>query len=237
MNLLTVNDLQVGYRGVQVLWGISLDLKEKEILAVVGANAAGKTTLLKTISGALKPSRGKVIYGQENLVGLSPAQIVRKGISQVPQGRDVFPEMTVLENLEIGCAYIPQAWKQKKKTLQWVTGLFPRLGERLTQKAGTLSGGEQQMLSIARSLMAKPNLLLVDEPSLGLAPILVKTLFRVLEEINREGVTILLVEQNVNLSLKLAHRAYVMENGKVVHHGEGKALLADERVKKAYLGI
>jgi len=237
MSLLQVERLDVAYGRVQVLWEVSLDLEAGEIVALVGANAAGKTTLLRTISGFHRPLRGRVVFDGRDISRESPARVVQLGLSQVPQGRYVFPAMSVAENLELGAAYLPHAWKERKKTWRWVMDLFPRLGERLPQTAATLSGGEQQMLAVARALMARPRLLLVDEPSLGLAPVVVTALFTVLEEINRQGVAVLLVEQNVKRSLRLSNRGYVLENGRIVHAGSSHDLMSDDRIQKAYLGL
>jgi branched-chain amino acid transport system ATP-binding protein len=232
-----VDGLDAAYGRVQVLWNVSLELERGEMVALVGANAAGKTTLLRAISGFHRPLRGRIVYDGRDISRESPAKVVHLGISQVPQGRYIFQHMTVADNLELGAAYLPSAWRERRQTWEWVMELFPRLGERLPQTAGTLSGGEQQMLAVARALMARPRVLLVDEPSLGLAPVVVSALFEVLREINRQGVSVLLVEQNVRQSLKLSSRAYVLENGRVVHAGPSPELLADDRIQKAYLGV
>lgn len=235
--MLRVVDVYAGYGPVRVLWGVSLEVHAGELVALVGANGAGKTTLLRVVSGLLPPEAGALWWGDRRLDGLSPAAIVRLGISHVPEGRHIFPDLTVADNLRLGAAMLPHAWARLPESLDWVYGLFPRLCERLNQRAGTLSGGEQQMLAIARGLMARPHLLLVDEPSLGLAPIIVRQVFRALEAVNREGVAVLLVEQDVRASLRMAHRAYVLENGRIVRSGSGGELLHDPLIRTAYLGL
>ena len=237
MAILGIEGINLHYGTVQVLWEVSIDLEEGESVALVGANAAGKTSLLRAVSGLLRPSGGRVILFGEEVTGRDPADIVRRGLSHVPQGRLLFPQLTVRENIDLGAAYLPRAWQEREQTKDWVIRLFPRLGERLDQQAGTLSGGEQQMLAIARALMAKPRVLLVDEPSLGLAPIMVKTVFAALREIKKQGITILLVEQNIWKSLEFSERGYVLENGRIVHQGPSPELLADDRIRKAYLGL
>lgn len=237
MAILDIEGVNLSYGTVQVLWDVSMRLEEGESVALVGANAAGKTSLMRAVSGLLRPSGGKVTLLGRDITGRDPAEIVRLGLSHVPQGRFLFPQLTVRENIELGAAYLPLARPEKERTAAWVIKLFPRLGERLGQKAGTLSGGEQQMLAIARALMAKPRILLVDEPCLGLAPIMVKAVFDALREIKKQGIAILLVEQNVWKSLDFSERGYVMENGKIVHHGASKELMADDRIRKAYLGL
>lgn len=237
MSLLEVSGLSAHYGKVQVLWDVHLDVAPGEAVALVGANSAGKTTLLRAISGLHRSAHGTVRFEGRPINGLSPARIVRMGISQVPQGRYVFPRMTVRENLELGAAYLPQARRRRRQLEERVLAVFPPLAERLPQLAGTMSGGEQQMVALARALMADPKVLLVDEPSLGLAPITVDAVFAALQEINRQGVTVLLVEQNVKRSLRFAGRGYVLENGRVVHHGRSEELLADGRVRQAYLGL
>ena len=234
--MLNVRDLNVAYGAVRVLWNVSFDVKGREITTIVGANNAGKTTTLKTIAGLLKPNKGEIEFDGMKIHGKPAHQIVELGISYVPEGRRLFPSLTVAENLELG-AYTKKARDKLSDTMEWVFQLFPRLKERAHQLAGTLSGGEQQMLAIGRALMSRPKLLMLDEPSLGLAPIVVKTLFETIENLHREGVTILLVEQNVYHSLKISHRAYVMERGKIVLSGKGEELLSDERIKKSYLGM
>jgi branched-chain amino acid transport system ATP-binding protein len=233
--LLELKDVEARYGDVQVLWGVSLSVREGEALTLVGANGAGKTTTLKTISGVVRASRGQILFDGENLERLSPHEVAARGVAHVPEGRRLFPMMTVRENLELG-AVSRQARGRRAESFEQVFSLFPRLRERERQMAGTLSGGEQQMVAIARGLMARPRLLILDEPSLGLAPIIVQEMFEIIRSINREGITILLVEQNVNQSLKLADRAYVLENGRVVLEGAGSELLDDERVRAAYLG-
>lgn len=228
--------LRAGYGRVQVLWDIDLQVNNGEILCLVGANGAGKTTLLRAITGVLRPE-GHVAFQGRSISSLSPAAIARLGIAHVPEGRQLFPAMTVLEHLELGAAFAPGAWEHRAETLAAIFSLFPRLRERQRQLAGTLSGGEQQMLAVARALMARPKLLLVDEPSLGLAPVLVQALFHTVREINRQGMTVLLVEQNVRQTLLMAHRGYVLENGRIVMEGSGHELLESEHVKVAYLGL
>ena len=237
MRALEVNNLEAGYGKVQVLWEVSLHADEGEFVTVIGANGAGKTTLLKAVSGLIPARAGKLTALGEPLTGLSAAKVVRAGVGHVPEGRQLFPLMSVKENLESGADYLPAARKEAATTKAFVYDLFPRLAEREKQLAGTLSGGEQQMLAIGRALMSKPRLLLVDEPSLGLAPALTKAVFAALKEINEQGVTIVLVEQNVQQSLRLAHRAYVLENGEVRKEGAGKDLLTDPDVQAAYLSL
>lgn len=234
---LRVVDVYAGYGPLRVLWGVSLEVRVGELVALVGANGAGKTTLLRVVSGLLPAEAGALWWGDRRLNGLSPAAIVRLGISHVPEGRHIFPDLTVADNLRLGAAMLPQAWPRLRESLDWVCELFPRLRERLDQRAGTLSGGEQQMLAIARSLMSRPTLLLVDEPSLGLAPIVARQVFRTLEQVNREGVAVLLVEQDVRTSLRMAHRGYVLENGRIVRTGSGPELLHDPGIRTAYLGL
>ncbi|HEV2878286.1 MAG TPA: ABC transporter ATP-binding protein, partial [Candidatus Eremiobacteraceae bacterium] len=218
----------------QALRGLSLDVCEGEIVALIGANGAGKTTTLRTISGLLKPARGTITLRGESIVGMVPDAIVRKGVVHSPEGRRIFPRLTVLENLRLG-AYA-RTDGDIAADQDYVLGLFPRLKERLKQKGGTLSGGEQQMLAIARALMARPKVLLLDEPSLGLSPILVDTIFSVIADVNKRGVPILLIEQNARMALQVASRGYVMETGTIVKSGAAAALLADDDVRKAYLG-
>ena len=208
-----------------------------EVITIVGSNGAGKSTILRGITGLIKPRQGSIAFEERRIDALSPDQIVRLGMSMVPEGRELFPRMTVRENLELGAAYIDRAYARTAESLEWVLTLFPVLRERSRQLAGTLSGGEQQMLAIGRALMSRPKLLMLDEPSLGLAPLLVAGVFRTVQQINREGVTLLLVEQNVRQSLTLAHRAYVLENGRVAMEGKGRDLIADPHVKEAYLGL
>ncbi|KAA0895093.1 ABC transporter ATP-binding protein [Oryzomonas rubra] len=234
--MLTIDKLNFSYGDLKVLWDINLEVHEGEIVTVVGANGAGKSTTLKNISRLVKPTSGSITFQGEDIEKLESHQVVERGIVQVPEGRKIFPEMTVLENLRMG-SYIKSARKAREANVERVFGMFPRLKEREKQLGGTMSGGEQQMLAIARGLMANPKLLLMDEPSLGLSPLFVKIIFEIIQEINRQGVTILLVEQNVFQSLKIAHRAYVLETGRVVLTGEGNDLLSNEHVKKAFLGM
>jgi branched-chain amino acid transport system ATP-binding protein len=234
--MLDLDCVNAHYGGAQVLYDVSLRVEEGELVALVGSNGAGKTTTLKTISGLLRPSSGNIYFLKEKISNLPPNIIAEKGISLVPEGRRLFPFLTIQENLEIG-AYKREARKKVRENIEWVYQLFPILKERRSQLAYTLSGGEQQMLAIGRALMSKPKLLLLDEPSLGLGPIVYNKIFKVLKEINGQGVTILLVEQNVQISLKLAKRAYVMENGRIILEGEGEKLLMDENLKRSYLGI
>lgn len=233
--MLKVDGINAYYGDLQALWDVSLQVNEGELIALVGPNGAGKTTTLKAISGLLKPKTGSITFMGNDLGKQSAHTIVGLGISQVPEGGRVFTGMTVLENLELG-AFIPEARASKDQSLKQVFGIFPRLEERVKQQAGTLSGGERQMLAIGRALMAKPKLLILDEPSFGLAPILVDQMFRMIEEINKQGMTVLLVEQNVRAALELAHRAYVIENGLIVGEGKGDDLLSFESIRSAYLG-
>jgi branched-chain amino acid transport system ATP-binding protein len=233
--LLEVKGLDVSYGDIQVLWDVSLNVEEGAIVALVGANGAGKTTLLKTISGLLKAKKGEILLSGEPLNNLKSQEIVDRGVIHVPEGRRLFASLTVVENLKLG-AYIPRTRPLFNETLQRVFGLFPVLEKRKNQKAGTLSGGEQQMLAIGRGVMAHPKLIMLDEPSLGLSPILVKTIFGLISTLNEQKTTILLVEQNVNQALKIAHQAYVLKNGKIIICGRGCDLLEDEEVCKAYIG-
>jgi branched-chain amino acid transport system ATP-binding protein len=234
--MLEVKGINVYYGPLQVLFDVSLSVKEKEIVTVIGPNGAGKTTLLKTISGLLHPKSGSIRFLGEEISSLPAEVVVRKGIAHVPEGRGLFPYMTVLENLQLG-AYTKEARSKMKETLEEVFELFPRLKERKDQLAYTLSGGEQQMLAIGRALMSRPKLLVLDEPSQGLAPKLVKSVMQTLEELNARGITILLVEQNVHHALNLADRGFVLENGRVVLEGAAQELLNNSHVKSAYLGI
>ena len=234
--MLEIKNLHVSYGAINALHGISLSVKPGRIVTLIGANGAGKTTTLKTISGLLKPKSGEIFYDGKNIAGLPPHQIVARGLSHVPEGRMIFANLTVLENLQLG-AYLQKDRKIIRHELEHIFSLFPRLKEREKQIAGTLSGGEQQMLAIGRALMSKPKLLLLDEPSLGLAPLLVKTIFEKIVEINREqGLTILLVEQNANLALEISHFGYVLETGKIILQDESAALRQNPQVKSAYLG-
>ena len=234
--MLEIKNLVVSYGAITALHGISLSVKSGSIVTLIGANGAGKTTTLKTISGLLKPRSGEIFYEGRNISGLPPHEIVRLGISHVPEGRMIFTNLTVLENLQMG-AYLQNDKKIVRSGLDFVFVMFPRLQEREKQISGTLSGGEQQMLAIGRALMSKPKLLLLDEPSLGLAPILVKTIFEKIVEINRQqGITILLVEQNAKLALEISHSGYVLETGKIILQDDSAALRQNPQVKNAYLG-
>jgi len=236
MPLLDIKNLVSGYKKVSVLHGISIQAEGKEILAVVGSNGAGKTTLLKTISGLLPPFSGEILFEQTPIHGLEPYQIVEKGVVQVPEGRQLFNFLTVQQNLQVG-SHIAEARQRRADTLKTIFDLFPVLSERRQQLAGTLSGGEQQMLATARALMARPKMLMMDEPSWGLAPILVHRLFETICQINQQGCTILLVEQHVQQALSIATRGYVLERGNVFMQGGGRELLKDERLKESYLGM
>lgn len=234
--MLKVNGINVFYGDLQVLWDVSFEIEEGEKVVIAGSNGSGKSTLLKVISGLLAPKSGSVDFLGNQLLSISPFKIVELGISMVPEGRWLFPKMTIKENLELG-AYSPRARKSTKDTMQWVFELFPILKERKRQAAGTLSGGQQQMLAIGRGLMSKPKLLTMDEPSLGLAPIILEKIFEVIERINKEGVTVLLVEQNVQRALSISNRGYVLENGRIATEGTGKELLENDYIKKTYLGM
>jgi branched-chain amino acid transport system ATP-binding protein len=234
--MLEIKKLTVSYGAIAALHGISLSVPDGKIVTLIGANGAGKTTALKTISGLLKPKSGEILYGGKSIAGLPPHQIVKLGLSHVPEGRMIFANLTVMENLQLG-AYLQKDRQVVRRELENVFHLFPRLQEREKQIAGTLSGGEQQMLAIGRALMSKPRFLMLDEPSLGLAPLLVKTIFEKIVEINRQqGITILLVEQNANLALEISHFGYVLETGKISLHGDSAALRQNPQVKSAYLG-
>jgi branched-chain amino acid transport system ATP-binding protein len=234
--LLEIKDLKVAYGKIQAVKGISLHINAGEIVTLVGANGAGKTTLLKTISGLLKPSAGVINFEGKDIQGINPHNRVLEGLCQAPEGRGIFPGMTVLENLEMG-KYARKNWKSElKEDLDRIYTLFPRLKERQSQAGGTLSGGEQQMLSIGRALMSRPRLLLLDEPSMGLAPKFIQQIFNIIREIQTQGVSILLVEQNAAQALSCANRAYILETGNIVKEGTGKDLLNDDAIKKAYLG-
>ncbi|HYI11217.1 MAG TPA: ABC transporter ATP-binding protein [Thermoanaerobaculia bacterium] len=232
--MLAIRGLEVGYGAISALHGIDLEVKQGEIVTLIGANGAGKTTTLRTVSGLLKPRKGDISFQGKDITGIKPHVITARGISHVPEGRGIFANLTVQDNLELG-AYLRKD-KISNAEYERVFTLFPVLKQRIKQNAGTLSGGEQQMLAISRALMAKPVLLLLDEPSLGLAPQMVQTIFRVIREINAEGTTILLVEQNAHMALVTAHRGYVMETGRITLTDDTKALLASDRIKKAYLG-
>ena len=234
--MLEIKNLQVSYGAIPALHGISLSVKAGSIVTLIGANGAGKTTALKAISGLLKPKTGEILYEGKNIAGLPPHHIVKLGLSHVPEGRMIFTNLTVLENLQLG-AYLEKDRRVIRRELEHVFGLFPRLQERQPQMAGTLSGGEQQMLAIGRALMGRPRLLLLDEPSLGLAPLLIKTIFEKIVEINREqGLTVLLVEQNANLALEISHFGYVLETGRIALSGESASLRQNPQVQSAYLG-
>ena len=233
--MLELRNIDVYYGNIQALKNINLKVNRGEIVTLVGANGAGKSTTLKTISGMLKPKKGEIIFKGEKINNLNASDIVKLGISHVPEGRRIFANMTVMENLEMG-AFIRKDSKNIEEDYEKIFSLFPRLKERRKQMAGTLSGGEQQMLAIGRALMSKPKLLLLDEPSMGLAPLIVKEIFSIIEDINALGTTVLLVEQNANMALNIANRAYIIKNGSIELEGDPKELLKDESVKKAYLG-
>ena len=233
--MLKIEDLHVHYGGIQALRGISLEVPDGKIVTLIGANGAGKSTTLRTITGLVKASSGSIRWNDQELLGKSIDKIVASGIAMSPEGRRVFPDLSVLENLKIG-AYLRKEKAGIAQDIEWVYSLFPRLQERSWQLAGTLSGGEQQMLAVGRALMSRPKLLLLDEPSLGLAPLVVQDIFTIIREINRQGVTVLLIEQNANMALKTADLAYVLETGRITLSGTGAELLANEKVKEAYLG-
>lgn len=233
--MLKVNDLAVAYGGIEALKGISFEVIEGKIVTLIGANGAGKSTTLKAIVGLVKAKSGSISYMDKNLINKKTRDIVKTGITLVPEGRRVFSNLTVLENLKIG-AFLRKDDKGIKEDIEWVYTLFPRLKERHWQLSGTLSGGEQQMLAVGRALMARPKLIMMDEPSLGLAPIIVNELFSIIQQINKQGVTILLIEQNANAALKIADTGYVLETGSITLTGTGKELLVNEAIKKAYLG-
>jgi branched-chain amino acid transport system ATP-binding protein len=235
-SLLELRQLSFSYGDLRVLWDVDLEVRAGEIVTVVGSNGAGKSTTLKNVSRLVKPDSGSLTFDGQDLTRLEPHQVVERGVIQVPEGRHIFPEMTVTENLRMG-SFVKSTRRDRERNVDRVFALFPRLRERERQLGGTMSGGEQQMLAIARGLMANPRLLLLDEPSLGLSPLFVKNIFDIIKEINRQGVTILLVEQNVFQSLRIAHRAYVLETGRVVLTGVGEKLLAEDHIKKAYLGM
>ena len=231
--MLKIEHLSVNYGGIEAVRDISFEVPEGAIITLIGANGAGKSTTLRSIAGLLKPKSGSITYNGEELIGKPTDQIVGRGITLVPEGRHVFPDMTVLENLKIG-AYLRK--DNLTKDIKWVYELFPRLEERSWQAAGTLSGGEQQMLAVGRALMSKPKVIMMDEPSLGLAPIILQGIFDIIKEINRQGVTVLLIEQNANMALHIADIGYVLETGQITMSGPGKELLQNDDVKKAYLG-
>ena len=233
--MLKIENLHVSYGGIQALRGISLEVPDGKIVTLIGANGAGKSTTLRTITGLVKASSGSIQWNGEELLGKSIDKIVGAGIAMSPEGRRVFADMSVLENLRIG-AYLRKDKAEIEKDVQWVYSLFPRLEERSWQLAGTLSGGEQQMLAVGRALMSRPKLMMLDEPSLGLAPLVVQDIFSIIREINKQGVTVLLIEQNANMALKIADLAYVLETGNITMSGTGAELLANEKVREAYLG-
>ena len=234
-SMLKIEDINVFYGAIHAIKGVSLEVNQGEIVTLIGANGAGKSTILRTVSGLLKPKEGTISFEDSVISGMPAHEIVAKGISQVPEGRRIFAEMTVMENLELG-AFTRKDKAGIKEDLEMVFTRFPRLKERMTQDAGTLSGGEQQMLAMGRALMSRPRLLLLDEPSMGLAPLLIKEIFNIIVDINKDGTTVLLVEQNANMALSIAHRAYVLETGRITLSGDAKELAASEDVRKAYLG-
>jgi branched-chain amino acid transport system ATP-binding protein len=234
--LLEVSDLEVAYGDVRALWGVSIHVDAGSVVAIVGANGAGKTTLLRAISGLLPTQRGTIALGGASLAGLAPEAIACMGIAHVPEGRGLFRQMTVLENLELG-AFQPKARANMRQALDKAYALFPRLKERASQKAGSLSGGEQQMLAIARATMSDPQLLILDEPSIGLSPLVVQQMFSLIETLHRQGVTILLVEQNIHQALKIADYAFVLKTGEIAMQGTGVELIADSEIQKAYMGV
>lgn len=233
--MLKVDDLHVAYGGIEALKGISLEVPDGKIVTLIGANGAGKSTLLRTIMGLEKPTKGTITYNDQDITGLNSQKIVTSGITLVPEGRRVFSNLTVLENLKIG-AYLRNDTAEIEKDIKWIYEMFPRLEERSWQLAGTLSGGEQQMLALGRALMCRPKVIMMDEPSLGLAPLVIKDIFYIIQDINRRGMTILLIEQNANMALKVADIAYVLETGKITLTGSGAELLENPEVKAAYLG-
>ena len=231
--ILSIRDLKVNYGGIEAVKGISFDVEEGSIVTLIGANGAGKSSTLRTIAGLVKPSSGNIVFRGDDITGCDTNVIVRKGITLVPEGRRIFPDLTVQENLRVG-AYLRS--DDISGDIQWIYDLFPRLKERTWQPGGTLSGGEQQMLAVARALMSRPKLIMMDEPSLGLAPLVVRGIFDIIREINAQGVTVLLIEQNANMALKVADYAYVLETGRIGLSGTGKELLTNDDVRKAYLG-
>ena len=234
--ILQVKNLCVCYGSIDALKDISFDVQQGEIISLIGANGAGKSTTLRAISGLLKPKKGEILFDGKSIGGVKPHEIVTRGLLQAPEGRGIFANLTVMENLEMGAYTRKDSKSEIKKDLEYVFTLFPRVKERIGQLAGTLSGGEQQMLAVSRALMGKPKLLLLDEPSLGLAPQIVETIFNIVKKINSQGVTVLLVEQNAHQALKISHRAYVIETGQVVLTGKGQELLTNPKVREAYLG-
>ena len=231
--MLKITDLKVNYGGINAVKGVSFEVPKGNVVSLIGANGAGKSTILRTIAGLVKPVSGSVSFNDENITGIDTSDIIAKGITLVPEGRRVFPDMTVLDNIKIG-AYLRH--DSLDKDIEHIYSLFPRLKERKWQLAGTLSGGEQQMLALARALMSKPKLLMMDEPSLGLAPLIVKGIFEIIREINKSGVTVLLIEQNANMALKASDYAYVLETGRLSMEGSGEELLSNEAIREAYLG-
>ncbi len=230
---LRIENLSVAYGGIQAVKNVSIDIPKGKIVTLIGSNGAGKSTILRSIAGIVKPKSGSITFKGENIMGISPDKIVNRGITLVPEGRRVFPNLTVLENLKIG-AYTRK--DNLSEDIEMVYNLFPRLKERHWQLAGTLSGGEQQMLAVGRAMMAKPELIMMDEPSLGLAPLVVKDIFSIIEKVNSEGITVLLIEQNANLALRVCDKAYVLETGDITMEGTGAELLANDKIKEAYLG-
>ena len=243
LTMLKIKDLHVSYGGIKALRGVDLEVPAGQVVTLIGANGAGKSTLLRTIAGLVKADSGSVLYGADNeaeencaeLLGKPINNILEHGVALVPEGRRVFANLTVLENLKAG-AYLRKDKAAIEEDIQWVYSLFPRLEERHWQMAGTLSGGEQQMLAVGRALMSRPSLLMMDEPSLGLAPLVVQSIFEIIRTINKQGITVLLIEQNANMALQVAHTAYVLETGSITMKGTGAELLADERIKESYLG-
>ena len=231
--ILSIKDLKVSYGGIEAVKGISFDVKRGEIVTLIGANGAGKSSTLRSIAGLVRPSGGSISFEGQDITAADPTEIVKRGVTLVPEGRRIFADLTVLENLKIG-AYLRH--DDLKEDIEWVYSLFPRLKERSWQPGGTLSGGEQQMLAVARALMSRPKLIMMDEPSLGLAPIIVRGIFDIIREIHRQGVTILLIEQNANMALQTADTSYVLETGRIGLSGTGAELLSNEDVKRAYLG-
>ncbi len=232
-SFLKIEDLKINYGGIEAVKGISLDVPEGKIITLIGANGAGKSSTLRAISGLVRPKSGKIVFNGEDITSKDPTHIVTKGITLVPEGRKIFPDLTVKENLKIG-AYLRN--NDISGDLKWVYELFPRLKEREWQAGGTLSGGEQQMLAVGRALMSRPKLIMMDEPSLGLAPIVVQDIFKIIKTVNEQGITVLLIEQNANMALQTADYAYVLETGRITKSGTGAELLADESIKEAYLG-
>lgn len=235
MNILEINDLRVNYGAIKAVQGLSMSIKEGSIVTLIGANGAGKSSTVRSIAGLNKSVTGKIMYKGENILGKQPEEILKKGIALSPEGRRIMPHLTVLENLELG-AYIRKDKDGIKRDIEWIFDLFPRLRERSKQLGGTMSGGEQQMLAVGRALMSNPELVMLDEPSLGLAPILVQEIFSIIRKINEMGKTVLLIEQNAFAALSVANYAYILEVGKIILEGEGKTMLKDPRVKAAYLG-